>query len=95
MAHFLVEYSELGNVAERDSKRPDHIAYRKGLGPAMALAGPLLSESGEPVGSVVIIEADDLAAAQVMAEADPYIAAGVLALVSVRRYRIAAMKPPA
>jgi uncharacterized protein YciI len=95
VAHFLVEYRELGKPDARESLRPDHIAYRKGLGSAMALAGPLLGDDGQAVGSVVIIEASDQAAAEEVAAADPYIAAGVLELVSVRRYRIAAMKPPA
>lgn len=94
MAHFLVEYVELGDSKAREEKRGDHIAYRKGLGGAMALAGPLLDEDGQPTGSVVILEAGDEAAAEDLALADPYVAAGVLELVSVRRYRIAAMKPP-
>ncbi|HEX7711091.1 MAG TPA: YciI family protein [Sphingomonadaceae bacterium] len=94
MAHFLVEYVELGNPAAREEKRGDHIAYRKGLGGAMALAGPLLAEDGQPTGSIVILEAEDEAGAEELALADPYVAAGVLELVSVRRYRIAAMKPP-
>ena len=95
MAHFLVEYRELGNEAARDSRRSDHIAYRRGLGADMALAGPLLDEDDKPVGSVVIVQAADRAAADEIANADPYVATGVLELVSVRRYRIAAMKPPA
>lgn len=95
MAHFLVEYRELGNPEARDAKRPDHIAYRKGLGPAMALAGPLLDDADKPTGSVVILEAEDHDAAQALALADPYVAHDVMALASVRRYRIAAMKPPA
>ena len=95
MPHFLVEYRELGNPAEREARRAEHIAYRKGLGAAMALAGPLLDEQEKPIGSVVIIEADDAEAATHLADGDPYVAAGVVALVSVRRYRIAAMKPPA
>ncbi len=95
MPHFLVEYRELGNPTAREEKRPDHIAYRKGLGSAMALAGPLLGSDDKPVGSVVIVEADSDAAAQELAQADPYVANGVFELVSVRRYRIAAMKPPA
>ena len=94
MPHYLVEYRELGNAGARDALRTDHVAYRKGLGSAMALAGPLLDEDDRPTGSVVIVEAADLNAAQGVAGADPYVAGGVLELVSVRRYRIAAMKPP-
>lgn len=94
MAHFLVEYAELGNAAAREEHRGDHIAYRKGLGAAMALAGPLLGADDQPVGSVVILEADDEDAARALASADPYVATGVFELASVRHYRIAAMKPP-
>ena len=94
MAHFLVEYAELGHAAAREEKRGEHIAYRKGLGSAMALAGPLLDNDGTATGSVVILAAEDEDAAEKLALADPYVAAGVLELVSVRRYRIAAMKPP-
>lgn len=94
MAHFLVEYVELGHAAAREEKRGEHISYRKGLGSAMALAGPLLDDEGKAIGSVVILEAEDEDAAEKLALADPYIAADVLELVSVRRYRIAAMKPP-
>lgn len=94
MAHFLVEYAETGKAAQRKALRPDHIAYRKGLGDALRLAGPLLDDSGQPAGSVVIIDAPDRAAAEALANADPYVAAEVLQLVSVRPYRIAAMRPP-
>lgn len=94
MSHYLVEYRELGNPAERERLRGEHVAYRKGLGQAMALAGPLLGADDQPVGSVVIIEAADQAAAEQTASADPYVGAGVLECVAVRKYRIAAMKPP-
>jgi uncharacterized protein YciI len=39
------------------------------------LAGPLLDDGGQPVGSVVIIDAPDRAAAETLARADPYVAA--------------------
>ncbi len=95
MAHFVVEYADLGLDAAREAGRADHIGYRRGLGPKLALAGPLLAPDGKPTGSLVIFEAEDEAAAEATANADPYVAAGVLRLVSVRRYRIAAMVPPA
>lgn len=94
MPHFLVEYSDLGNAEGREQLRPEHIAYRKGLGSAMALAGPLLGEDDKPVGSIVIIEAEDQLDAVRVASADPYVGARVMGCVSVRKYRIAAMNPP-
>lgn len=95
MPHFLVEYREVGNPEAREALRPEHIAYRKGLGRAMALAGPLLDANDKPAGSVVIVEAADQGAAEALAAADPYVGAGVMECVSVRKYRIAAMNPPA
>ena len=94
MAHYLVEYAERGNPAERERLRGDHIAYRKGLGAGMALAGPLLAEDDAVIGSVVILAAATQEEARQIAIADPYVAAGVLDCVSVRKYRIAAMQPP-
>jgi hypothetical protein len=95
MAHYLIEYAQTGSDEARESNRPSHIAYRKGLGACLALAGPLLDEQDRPNGSVVILEADDRSAAVKLANNDPYVGLGVFKVVSVRRYRIAAMKPPA
>ena len=94
MAHFLVEYSDIGAAEAREQHRGAHIAYRKGLGNAMRLAGPILDDSGAAIGSLLILEADDRSEAERIAARDPYVAAAVLQLLSVRGYRIAAMKPP-
>ena len=42
-------------------------------------AGPLLADSGEPCGSVIVFEADDLAAARAFASTDPYVTGEVFA----------------
>lgn len=94
MAYFLVEYRDIGTPEAREAHRADHIAYRKGLGQAMRLAGPILDDVGATIGSLVILEADDRVGATEMAARDPYVVSGVLQLSSVRGYRIAAMKPP-
>ena len=94
MAHFIVEYRQAGSAEVRDAHRGEHIAYRKSFGDKMPLAGPLLDDAGATVGSLIIVEADDRNAATALAANDPYVKLGVLELVSVRGYRIAAMKPP-
>lgn len=94
MAHFLIEYSDIGTSEARELHRGAHIAYRKGLGETLRLAGPILDDGGVAIGSLVILEADDRSEAEQLASRDPYVAAGVLQLSSVRGYRIAAMKPP-
>lgn len=65
----------------RRSLRPAHL---EGLEPldrrgAIRHAGPLLDVDGDPVGSVVIFEASDLAAAHSLVEADPYVKQGLFA----------------
>ena len=67
--------------------RPDHVAHLNGLGSAMKAAGPFLDEAGNPNGSLVIIEAADLAAAKVMAVQDPYAKAGLFASVEIKPWR--------
>lgn len=93
--HFLIQYRQTGSNDLREEKRGEHIAYRKGLGAALALAGPLLDEEGRPVGSVIILGAEDRGAAERIATGDPFVAAGLLELESIQAMRIAAMVPPA
>lgn len=88
--NFAVEYRDIPNSGElRKSHRDAHIAYRKGLGDALLLAGPLLDDAGQsPVGSLVILSADNLAAATALAQKDPYVAAGLFSSVKVTPYKI-------
>lgn len=94
MPHYLVEYRDIGTAEQREAHRTAHIGYRKGLGDAMLLAGPILDDDGSAIGSLIIIAADNPTIATEQAGNDPFVAAGVLELVSVRAYRIAAIKPP-
>lgn len=88
---FVVQYIDRADSGGlRAAHREAHIAYRKSLGPKLLLAGPLLSEQSVPVGSLVMFEAESLAAARQMARADPYAAAGVFREISVYGYRIMA-----
>jgi uncharacterized protein YciI len=40
-------------------------------------AGPLIDDAGAPCGSVIVFEADDLAAAKEQAANDPYVVEGI------------------
>jgi len=91
--HFLIEYRQLGSDADRELHRPAHIQHRKAVGNRLPVAGSLLNESGENAGSVILYEAEDDAAATAFARADPMVVHGVFELVSVRPFRVAAIKP--
>lgn len=98
MAHFVVEYFDRPGSGEiRAANREAHIAYRRALGPALVLAGPLFEDfDGAPArGSLVILEAQDKADALAIAHRDPYAQAGVFGEIRVWAYRILVLNPPA
>ncbi|MDI1365271.1 MAG: YciI family protein [bacterium] len=77
-----------GALETRLATRPVHLDYLKGA-TGLKLAGALLGEDGNPIGSLLIVEAEDLAAAQAQADNDPFTLAGVFASVEVRPWRLA------
>jgi uncharacterized protein YciI len=91
---FIVEYLDNCDLETRARLREEHIAFRRDLGAALALAGPLLNRAGDIVGSVIIVDAEDLEAAETMAKGDPLVSAGVLQVISVRPFRIAYNRAP-
>jgi len=94
MPHFLIEYGQKGSDEDRERHRADHIAYRKGEGDRLVMAGALLDEAGAGAGSVVLYEADTLAEATCFAEGDPMMVHNIFTLSSVRPFRVAAIKAP-
>ena len=75
-----------GALATRLAAREDHLAWVKDQ--PLKLGGPFLDAAGEMAGSLMIVEAEDLAAAQAFNAADPYTKAGLWASVDVRPFRI-------
>jgi uncharacterized protein YciI len=92
---YVVHYLDVANTGDiRQQHREAHIAYRKGLGDKLQLAGPLSSEDGKAVGSLVLLEAGSLADAKAIAQSDPYVAAGLFGQILVHGYKIMAMNLP-
>jgi uncharacterized protein len=94
MPHYLIRYRQTGTPQEREAHRAQHIAYRKGLGADLTLAGPLLDEDDQPVGSVIILSAATRAQAESIARGDPFVIAGLLSLDTIEPMRIAALLSP-
>jgi len=74
-----------GSLDLRLATRPAHLAYLEKV--TVKGAGPFLDAAGNPNGSLVIIEANDLAAAQAIAADDPYAKAGLFASVDIRPWK--------
>ena len=79
----------------RLSVRPEHVKYLESLGDALKTAGPFTDDSGQPNGSLVIIEARDRAGAMAIAEADPYARAGLFVSVDIRPWKWTLRNPEA
>ena len=68
-------------LERRGLHRDAHLANIRPLAEAgrVRYAGPLLGEGGDPTGSVIVFEADDLEAAHEFARSDPYFTRGIFA----------------
>jgi uncharacterized protein YciI len=76
-----------GGLAARMAAREAHLAYVRETA-ITRLGGPFLDAEGNMTGSMLIIEAEDLAAAEAFAAADPYRTAGVFERVEIRPFRV-------
>jgi len=77
-----------GDGSLRLANREVHLAFLKENAAMVRLGGPFLSEDGgRMVGSLLIIEAEDLGAARIWAAGDPYAKAGVFESVDIRPWR--------
>jgi uncharacterized protein YciI len=73
--------------ALRASTRPAHLAYLEQRLAQVVVAGPLLDEAGEPIGSMLLMDFPDYRSAVAFAADDPYAKAGLFASVAVTAWR--------
>ncbi len=83
----IIAHDAAGKALLRAETLPRHLDHLRTIEDRVVAAGPLLDESGTPIGSLVIARFDDLAAAQRFAAADPYAQAGVFGDVGVSAWR--------
>ena len=85
MRFALICNDKAGALEIRKANREAHLAY---LAETKAeLAGPFLDAAGNMTGSLVVIEAEDRAAAEAWAANDPYAKAGLFASVDIREWK--------
>lgn len=84
-----------GHLNIRMETRPTHVEYLNKLNAegTLKFAGPFLDDDGKPNGSLVVVEAADMAAARTIAEADPYYMAGLFEKVEVKAWNWVFNKP--
>ncbi len=78
----LVAKDKAGALQTRLDNRADHVEYLK-ANSIVEMAGPLLDEAGEMCGSMIVLNVEDMAAADAFAAGDPYGKAGLFESVEL------------
>jgi|TARA_Y100001001_G_C7721349_1_gene207170 hypothetical protein len=75
----LIAHDRKNGLEQRIAHRPAHLEHMAHLDAAgrVQYSGPLLDEKGNMIGSLIIIEADDLESARATFAKDPYVIHGV------------------
>ena len=77
-----------GHGSIRTDNRPAHLDYLKSKLDRILLAGPMLGDDGATVlGSLLLIEANDRAAAEAFAAGDPYAKAELFESVTIKAFK--------
>lgn len=71
----------------RAATRAEHLAYLENMLDSIVVAGPLLDEEGNAIGTMLLMEFPDRRAAVAFAADDPYARAGLFASVAVTAWR--------
>ena len=88
MAQFaIIAHDKPGALALRLAARSAHLDYVGAHPSLVRLAGPMLNEAGESIGSLFLVEAADIEAVRAFAAADPYALAGLFERVEIRAWR--------
>ncbi|PHK95074.1 hypothetical protein CR162_10005 [Pseudoroseomonas rhizosphaerae] len=87
MLFAIIADDKPGALELRLATRPTHLEYLDSQVEKLVQAGPVLDAEGKPCGSVLIVEAEDQAAAEAFAAADPYAKAGLFARTTIRPFR--------
>lgn len=95
MFYVIVGQDVSDSLAQRMAARPAHLERLNALQAAgrLLLAGPFPAIDGNDpgaagfTGSLIVAEFDSLTDAQAWADADPYVAAGVYADISVKPFK--------
>ena len=96
MLFAIIAEDRPGSRDVRLATRATHLEYLQSFGARIVAAGPLLGPDGESMtGSLLIVDADDRAAAESFAANDPYAKAGLFAKTTIAPWRKVVFHPPA
>ncbi|MBS0643966.1 MAG: YciI family protein [Acetobacteraceae bacterium] len=86
--HFVVTRHDKPNSLQlRLATRPRHLVYLEAVTDKIVYGGALLAADGTQMGSILVIDVPDMAAAREFADADPFVDAGLFAETLIEPFR--------
>lgn len=97
MLYALMCKDKPASLDKRLAERPAHVEFLKDLDAqgVLKMAGPLLGDDEKPIGSLVVIAAEDRDAAGAIAARDPYAKVGLFDTVEIRAFNWVFKNPEA
>lgn len=87
MAYVIRAIDRPGALDIRKANRDAHIAFLEDAGDRLLLAGPLLSETGEMAGSLLVVDMESAADIAAWLDGDPYSNAGLFETVEITAFK--------
>lgn len=87
MLFTVIRHDKPNSVGLRQSQRPKHLIYLERVTPCITSGGALLDDEGQQIGSILIIDVADRAAAEEFAATDPFVEAGLFARSYIAPFR--------
>ena len=88
MFYAAVCHDKPNGLSIRMETRPAHLEHLKTYAKQIRVGGPILKDDGEtPMGSLLIIEAGSIEAAQAILDEDPYTKAGLFSSVALTPWK--------
>ena len=87
MTYLITCKDKKNSLNLRLSTREKHIKYLKKIKKKLILAGPILDKNDNPVGTVLIVDFDKLAAVKKFLNEDPYSKVNLFKDVNIIRFK--------
>ena len=87
MAYLITCTDKENSIDLRLSTREKHIKYLKKIKKKLILAGPILDKNDNPVGTVLIVDFDNLNALKKFLNDDPYSKVNIFDNVEIVRFK--------
>ena len=87
MTYLITCTDKENSIDLRLSTREEHIKYLKKLKKKLILAGPILDKNNNPVGTVLIVDFDNLNAVKKFLNEDPYSKVNLFNDIKIVRFK--------